>query len=203
MLLQHLNVIITPNECGNDRASSLSTVDQFQTVNIHKGVLRSLGFWLGFGNSWTNVPSLVSSEARRHTIWSPPHPEYMVHQKLISYLTGWKIMSILFAIHCVKVVDLLIFQAFCQFLSCLNTCFRHLEYLIGQNFVGRNFCGTKFLVGQKFWHQVEISTILSDFWLTFVLKYWTKFSTDKMFRRTKFSTPSLNFDTFVRRIFVR
>ena len=62
---------------------------------------------------------------------------------------------------------------------------------IGQNFVGQNFR-----------NQVEISTISSNFCLTFVLKYGTKFSTDKIFRRTKFSTPSQNFDTFVWWIFV-
>ena len=78
-----------------------------------------------------------------------------------------------------------------------------LLYLIGQNFVGQNFRWTKYFVGQNFRHQAQISTLLSDFCLTFVLKYWTKFSTDKIFRRTKFSTPSQNFDTFVRRIFVR
>ena len=56
----------------------------------------------------------------------------------------------------------------------------------------------KIFDGQNFRHQAEISTVLSDFCLTFVLNYWTKFSTDKMFRRTKFLTPSWNFDTFVR-----
>ena len=66
-------------------------------------------------------------------------------------------------------------------------------YLIRQKFVGQNFRLTKYFVGQNFRHQAEISTVktkLTDFYLTFVLKYWTKFSTDKMFRRTKFSTPS-------------
>ena len=58
--------------------------------------------------------------------------------------------------------------------------------------VGKN--RTKF---RRTKHRAEILTVLSDFYLTFVLKYWTKFSTDKMFRRTKFSTPSWNFDTFV------
>ena len=57
---------------------------------------------------------------------------------------------------------------------------------------------TKYFVGQNFRHQAEISTNLSNFCLTFVLKYWTKFSTDKIFRRTKFPTPSRNFDSFVR-----
>merc|ERR1719318_2557226 len=78
-----------------------------------------------------------------------------------------------------------------------------VDYLIGQNFVGQNFRRTKYFVGQNFLHQAEISTLLSDFCLTFVLKHWTKFSTDKIFRRTKLSTPSRNFDNFVRRIFVR
>ena len=54
-------------------------------------------------------------------------------------------------------------------------------YLIGQNFVGQNFRRTKCFVGQNFRYQAEILTILSDFCLTFVLKYWTKFSTDKIF----------------------
>ena len=64
------------------------------------------------------------------------------------------------------------------------------NYPIGQNFVGQNFRRSKYFVGQNFRHQAEISTVLSDFYLTIVLEYWTKFSTDKMFRRTKFSTPS-------------
>ena len=38
-----------------------------------------------------------------------------------------------------------------------------------------------YLIGQKFRHQAEISTLLSNFCLTFVFKYWTKFSTDKIF----------------------
>ena len=63
-------------------------------------------------------------------------------------------------------------------------------YVIGQKFVGQNFRRTKYFGGQNFRHQAKISTLLSDFCLTFVSKYWTKFSTDKMFRRTKFSTPS-------------
>ena len=71
-----------------------------------------------------------------------------------------------------------------------------LIYLIGQNFVGQNFRWTKYFVEQNIRHQAVISTILSDFFLTFVLKYWTKFSTDKIFRRTKFSTQSRNFDNF-------
>ena len=69
--------------------------------------------------------------------------------------------------------------------------------------IGQNFRLTKFFVGQKFRHQAEISTILSIFCLTFVLKYRTKFSTDKIFRRTKISTQSQKFDNFFRRIFVR
>ena len=40
----------------------------------------------------------------------------------------------------------------------------------GQNFVEQNFR-----------HQADILTLLSDFCLTFVSKYWTKFSTDKIF----------------------
>ena len=64
------------------------------------------------------------------------------------------------------------------------------EYLIGKNFVGQNFRRTKYFVGQNVRHQVEISTVLSDYYLTFVLKYRTKFLTDKTFSRTKFSTPS-------------
>ena len=72
-------------------------------------------------------------------------------------------------------------------------------YLIGQNFVGQNFRRTKYFVGQNFRHQAEISTLLSDLCLTFVLKHQTKFSTDKIFRLTKFLTPSRNFDNFVRR----
>ena len=39
----------------------------------------------------------------------------------------------------------------------------------------------KYLIGQNFRHQAQILTLLSDFCLTFVLKYWTKFSTDKIF----------------------
>ena len=39
----------------------------------------------------------------------------------------------------------------------------------------------KMFDGQNFRHQAEISTLLSDFCLTFVLKHWTKFSTDKIF----------------------
>ena len=56
-----------------------------------------------------------------------------------------------------------------------------MNYLIGQNFVGQNFRRTKYFVGQNFRHQAEISPILSYFYLTFVLKYWTKFSTEKIF----------------------
>ena len=66
-----------------------------------------------------------------------------------------------------------------------------IRYLIGQNFVGQNFR-----------HQAEISTTLFDFCLTFVSKYWKKFSTGKICRRKKYSTPSRNFDSLVRRIFV-
>ena len=76
-------------------------------------------------------------------------------------------------------------------------------YLIGQKLVGQNFRQTKYFVGQNFRQQAEISTILSDFCLTFVLKYRTKFSTDKIFHRTKFSSPSQNLVNFVRRFFVR
>ena len=64
--------------------------------------------------------------------------------------------------------------------------------------IGQNFQRTKHFVGQNFRHHAEISTLLSDFCPTFKSNYWTKFSTDKSFRRTKFSTPSRNFDTFVR-----
>ena len=71
------------------------------------------------------------------------------------------------------------------------------DYLVGQNFVRQNFRQTKYFGGQNFRHQAEISTLLSHFCLTFVLKHWTKFSTDKIFRRTRFSTPSRNFDNFV------
>ena len=52
------------------------------------------------------------------------------------------------------------------------------------------FRRTKYFVGQNFRHQTKISTILFDFCQTFVLKYWTKFSTDKMFHGTKLLTPS-------------
>ena len=60
--------------------------------------------------------------------------------------------------------------------ACLRS---RMYYLIGQNFVE-----------QTFRHRAEILTILFDLCLTFALKYWTKYSTDKMFRRTKFSTTS-------------
>ena len=49
-------------------------------------------------------------------------------------------------------------------------------------------------------HQAKMSTILSDFCLTFELKYWTKFSTDL---QTKFSTLGRHFNNFVWRIFVQ
>ena len=39
-------------------------------------------------------------------------------------------------------------------------------YLIRQNLVGQNFRWTKFFVGQNFRHQAEISTILSDEFLS-------------------------------------
>ena len=38
-----------------------------------------------------------------------------------------------------------------------------------------------YFIGQNFRHQAEISTVLSDFCLNFVLKHWTKSSTDKTF----------------------
>ena len=57
------------------------------------------------------------------------------------------------------------------------------------------FRRAKYFIGHNFRQQAEIST---NFCLTFVSKYCTKFSTDKIFRRTKFSTPSRNFDSFVR-----
>ena len=44
--------------------------------------------------------------------------------------------------------------------------------------IGQHFRRTNFFLGQNFRHQAEISTILSDFCLPFVLKYWTKSSTD-------------------------
>ena len=54
-------------------------------------------------------------------------------------------------------------------------------YLIGQKFVRKNFRRTKYFVGQNFRHQGEISTLMSNFCLTFLLKHWTKFSTNKIF----------------------
>ena len=48
-------------------------------------------------------------------------------------------------------------------------------------FGGQNFCQTKYFGGQNFRHQDKISTMLTDFSLTFVLKSWAKFSTDKIF----------------------
>merc|ERR1719505_389315 len=75
--------------------------------------------------------------------------------------------------------DRLMKKADPHFIICI--CARmDVQYLIGQNFVGQNFRWTKYFVGQNFRHQAEISTVLSDFCLTFVLKYWTKFSTDKI-----------------------
>ena len=48
---------------------------------------------------------------------------------------------------------------------------------------------TKYFVGKSFRHQVKISTILSDFSPTFVLKYWTKFFVGQNFRhQVKIST---------------
>ena len=57
-------------------------------------------------------------------------------------------------------------------------------------FAHQSKCDFKFFVGQNFRHQAEISTILSDFCMNFVLKHWTKFSTDTTFSWTKFSTLS-------------
>ena len=54
------------------------------------------------------------------------------------------------------------------------------------------FRQTKYFVRQNFRHQAKNSTILSDSCLTFVLKYRTKFSTDKIFRRTKLSTLKIS-----------
>ena len=93
---------------------------------------------------------------------------------------------------------MLVFPTLSQYIVMKNYISTSQGYLIRQNFIGQNFRRTKYFVGQNFRHQAEISTLLSDFCLTFVLKHWTKFSTDKIFRRTKFSTPSRNFDNFVR-----
>ena len=69
--------------------------------------------------------------------------------------------------------------------------------------IGQYFRRTKCFVGQNFWHKAEILTILSDFYLTFLLKYWTKFLKDKTCRQTKFSTLAQNFDNFSDEFFFR
>ena len=78
----------------------------------------------------------------------------------------------------------------CLFIDVSQWCLLLANKYFGQIF-GHKYLNGQNLVRQNFLHHAEIATNLSDFCLTFVLKYWTEFS-----------KPSRNFDNLVRRIIV-